>query len=137
MKHITFLAALFGAALVSRAEDIAFIAHPSLTEKAVTADEVKNILLNNKTKWSSGPAIKLVVLADGALHEKVIKDFAQRTPDQFDKYWKKAVFTGVGSMPNSAKTDADVIAYVAANPGAFGYVAKASVTDKVKVLAGP
>lgn len=133
MKSFILLAFLaLGAA--AHAQDIAFIAHPSLKEGSVTAEEVKNILLNNKTKWASGPAIKLAVLNDGAVHEKVMKDFAGRSPEQFLVYWKKQVFTGVGSMPAQSKTDAEVVAYVAENPGAFGYVAKASVTDKVKVL---
>lgn len=136
MKTLLLLAFLLTAA-AGRAQDFAFITHPDTAEKAVSADEVKSILLNNRTKWGSGPVIKLAVLTEGAVHEKVIKDFTQRTPDQFDKYWKKQVFTGAGTMPALMKSDADVVAYVAANPGAFGYVAKGSVTDKVKLLGGP
>ena len=133
-KLFLFASLILGFAAAARAADVAFIAHPSLKESSLSAEEARNILLNNKTKWSSGPAVKLVVLSEGPVHDHVLKQFAQRTPDQFEKYWKKQVFTGVGSMPTQAKTDAEVIAYVAENPGAFGYVSKASVTDKVKVL---
>jgi ABC-type phosphate transport system substrate-binding protein len=114
-----------------------FIAHPSTAESVVSAEDAKNILLGNKTKWGSGANIKLVVLTDGEVHESVVKDHTQRTTDQFDKHWKKLVFTGKGAMPATGKTDADVIAYVAANPGAFGYVAKDSATAQVKVLSTP
>jgi ABC-type phosphate transport system substrate-binding protein len=133
MKKLIMLAVFAAAVLRLHAQDIAFIAHPAVTEPALSADDAKGILLGTKTTWSAG-TIKLIVLQEGAVHEKVIKDFTQRTPDQFDKFWKKQVFTGKGTMPAAAKSDAEVIAFVASTPGAFGYVERSSVTDKVKVL---
>jgi len=134
MKSFLFCAALLFGVLTVRAQEAVFIVHPDVADPAISADDAKSILLGNLTKWRSGPVIKLIVLTEGSVHEKTIKDYTQRTPDQFDKYWKKKVFTGQGSMPAQAKTDAEVIAYVAANPGALGYVDKTSVTDKVKEL---
>jgi len=133
MKKLLFLCALLGLALVSRAEDTVFIANPSVSD-TLSADDAKNILLGNKTKWEVGGNIKLVVLADGPIHEKIIRDYTQRSVDQFDKYWKKLVFTGKGMAPATAKTEAEVVDYVLKNPGAFGYVAKENAGDKVKVL---
>lgn len=135
MRHLIFCAAFAALATVTRAQEFVLVAHPSTAESAVSGDDVKNILLGNKTKWDSGSLIKLVVLGQGAVHEKIVQGFTQRNADQFDKYWKKQVFTGKGTMPAPAKSDADVIAFVTANPGAFGYVAKENASDKVKVLA--
>lgn len=122
------LAAPFGLA-----QDLAFIAHPGITEASVSATDVKNILLGTKVNWSNGP-IRVVIQAGGPLHEKVIQQFTQRSPDQFDKYWKKQVFTGKGTMPAVAKSDAEVVEFVASTTGAFGYVLRDAVTDKIKVL---
>jgi ABC-type phosphate transport system substrate-binding protein len=128
------LVLVFGAvAGFLRAQDVAFIAHPSVADSAVSAGDIKNILLGTKSNWSSGP-LRMIIQTEGAVHAKVIQQFTQRSPDQFEKYWKKQVFTGKGAMPATAKTDADVLAFVAATTGAFGYVAPGSVTDKVKVL---
>lgn len=78
--------------------------------------------------------IRLVVLTEGEIHAAVLHTYAQRAPDQFDKWWKKQVFTGKGAMPAQAKTDAEVVDYVAKTPGAFGYVAKSSAaTDRVHI----
>lgn len=66
------------------------------------------------------------------MHDAVIQAHTQRSADQFDKYWKKLVFTGKGSAPATAKSDAEVLAYVAAHPGAVGYVTKSAVTDQFK-----
>jgi ABC-type phosphate transport system substrate-binding protein len=133
MKSILFILTLVGFTLHVGAQEAVFIVHPSVSESALTREELKSILLGNKTKWDSGN-LKLVVLTEGALHEKVIHDFTQRTADQFDKYWKKLLFTGKGSMPAQAKDDAGVIDYVAKNPGALGYVDRASVANGVKAL---
>jgi len=134
MNKIFLLALFLGLGLCARAQDAVFVGHPESTDKSINTDDVKNILLGNLTKWRSGPVIKLCVLTDGPMHEKVIKDNTQRSADQFDKFWIRRVFTGNGAMPAKMKSDAEVIAFVATTPGAFGYVDKASVTDKVRVI---
>ncbi len=136
MKRFFLLATvLFGLAVASHAQDAVFVTNTATADAALSADDVKAILLGNKTKWESGGVIKLVVLTEGAVNDKVIRDHTQRSADQFDKYWKKLVFTGKGMPPATAKTDAEVIDYVSKTPGSFGYVAKESATDKVKVIA--
>lgn len=131
------LLCMLGLTLPCFAQEVVFIAHPSTSETSLTADDAKNILLGTKGKWNSGAAIKLAVLANGDVHETVMKTYLQRSADQFDKYWKKQVFTGKGIMPATPASEAEMVAYVAANPGAFGYVSRTSVTDAVKILAVP
>ena len=136
MKHLLLLTAvLFGLALSAHAQDAVFVTNTATADASLSADDVKAILLGNKTKWESGGVIKLVVLTEGAVNDKVIRDHTQRSADQFDTYWKKLVFTGKGMPPATAKTDAEVIDYVSRTPGSFGYVAKENATDKVKVIA--
>lgn len=133
MKTFLLVLAFAAAVGLARAQDAAFVAHPGVADGAVSAADIKNILLGTKSNWKSGP-LRLIVQTEGPVHAKVIQQFTQRSPDQFDKYWKKQVFTGKGTMPATAKTDADVIAFVASTAGAFGYVAATSVTDTVKLL---
>jgi ABC-type phosphate transport system substrate-binding protein len=136
MKHLLLLAAaLCGLALGAHAQEAVFVTNTAAGDVSLSGDDVKSILLGNKTKWDGGGNIKLVVLTEGAVHDKVIRDHTQRSPDQFDKYWKKLVFTGKGMPPAAAKTDAEVIDYISKNPGSFGYVAAESAGDKVKVIA--
>jgi ABC-type phosphate transport system substrate-binding protein len=134
MKHLLTLLCFAALALGARAADVAFIAHPDVAATSLSADDVKGILLGTKAKWDSGGALKLAVFAEGALHEQVVREHTQRSADQFDKYWKKLVFTGKGMLPTTVKTDAEMIDFVAKTPGAFGYVAKESVSSKVKVV---
>lgn len=132
MRRILPLFALFFGLLAhAKAQDIAFIRHPEGSDPALSADDVKAVLLGNKVRWNSGGIVQLAVLTAGAAHDKVMADYAQRSADQFDKYWKKQVFTGKGVMPKQLADEAALIDYVATTPGAFGYVSAGAVTDRV------
>lgn len=128
-----FALALCGAAC-GRAQDAAIVVNRDSKVTTLTADDFKNILLGKKLKFEDGSNIKLAILADGPVHERVIRDFTQRTTDQFDKYWKRQVFSGQGIMPQQFKTEAELIAYVAATPGGLGYVGSGSVTPTVGLV---
>ena len=133
LMFITLFSALF--VIAARAADYQIIAHPDCGAASLSKEDAKSILLGNKGKWDSGAVIKLAVLAGGPIHDKVINDFTARTADQFDKYWKKQVFTGKGVMPEALADDAAMVAYVAKTPGAFGYVANGAQTPGVKTLS--
>lgn len=126
--------AFLGLAGVLRAQEVAFIVNPQGTDPGITVSDLQAVLLGQKTRWDSGGAIKLAVLTSGPAHEAVMRAHAQRSADQFDKFWKKLVFTGRGAMPMQAADEAALVDYVAKTPGAIGYVSPAAVTDRVKVL---
>lgn len=135
MKRLFVLLVLFvGLGAVARAQDAVFVVNPQGADAALSADALKSVLLGNKTKWDGGGLVKLVVLTSGPLHDKVMQDHVQRSADQFDKYWKKLVFTGKGVLPEQAADEAAVIAYVAKTPGSLGYVSASAVTPAVKII---
>ena len=51
-----------------------------------------------------------------------------------NSYWQQQVFSGRASPPVVKPSDAEVVAYVAATPGAIGYVAADATVAGVKVL---
>lgn len=133
-RIISLLTLVIALGSVTRAADVAFITNPQGGDAALSAGDLKAVLLGNKTKWNSGGLVKLAVLESGPLHEQVVQDNTQRSADQFDKFWKKLVFTGKGVPPATAADEAAMLDYVAKTPGALGYVSAGAVTDKVKVL---
>lgn len=134
MRFLALFSLLLCLGTIARAQDASFVVNKDTKVASLTADDAKNILLGNKLKFDDGTNIKLVVLTDGPVHEKVVRDYTQRSTDQFDKFWKRLVFTGKGTMPTQCKSDADVIEFVAKTPGAIGYVAKSSVTAAVAAV---
>ena len=48
--------------------------------------------------------------------------------------WKKLVFTGKGSMPESVNSEAELVALIAKTPGAIGYISADKVGDGIKAI---
>ncbi|WP_374981110.1 phosphate ABC transporter substrate-binding protein [Pseudomonas solani] len=69
-----------------------------------------------------------------ATKEKFYTAVTSKNEAQLKSYWSGLVFTGKGQPLPTVAGDADVVAKVAAEADAIGYVDKAAVTDKVKVL---
>lgn len=135
MKRIFILLALsLGLAVFARAENAVFIVNPDGADASASVESIKAILLGTKIRWDGGGVIKLAVLTQGETNDQVMRDYAQRSADQFDKYWKKLVFSGKGIMPVQFADEASMVAYVAKTPGALGYVSPSAATDAVKVL---
>ena len=128
------LCLLLAGATLASAADAVFVTNPSGPD-SLSKEEIKNILLGNKTRWDAGGLVKLAVLTQGPTHDAVVQEFTARSADQFEKYWKKQVFTGKGSAPDAFKTEADLLAFVAKTPGAFGYVAGGTPPEGVKTVA--
>jgi ABC-type phosphate transport system substrate-binding protein len=101
----------------------AVVANASVSVDALTRDELRNILLGNKTSWDGGGKIALCTLQSGDTHEKFLDAFAGKSTSAFSAHWKKLVFTGKAGMPPAFAKDDDLLAQVAKTTGAIGYVA--------------
>lgn len=69
-----------------------------------------------------------------ATKEKFYTVVTQKNESQLKSYWSGLVFTGKGQPLPSVGGDAEVVAKVAAEADAIGYVDSATVNDSVKVL---
>ena len=131
MRLLALFLVLLGLGVAAHAQDAAFVVNKDTKVASLTAEDVRNILLGTQIRFDDGTVVRLVIQTGGAVHEAVVRNFTRRSTDQFEKYWKKQVFTGKGIMPVQCASDAEVLDYVAKTPGAIGYVAKTSVTPAV------
>jgi hypothetical protein len=69
------------------------------------------------------------------VHEVFLKNHVGEDPEEFRSQWRKVVFTGEGAMPKAFDSESALIEYVAATPGAVGYVSRISSQNGVKLLA--
>jgi ABC-type phosphate transport system substrate-binding protein len=76
-----------------------------------------------------------VTLKGGPAHEVFLKNHVGEDPEEFRSQWRKVVFTGQGAMPKAFDSESALIEYVAATPGAIGYVSRFPSQDRVKFLA--
>lgn len=123
---------LAAAALMGAAETV--IVHPGNAAASLSKDDLDAIYNGKKANWPDGSKIVLAIL-DGPAHEAFLKDYVGKTPAQFSASWKKIVFTGKAKAPQECKDDAAMAAFVAATPGAIGYVSDAAAAQGAKVVA--
>ena len=125
-------------ASVARAQDTEFrvIVHSANPVVALAREEVSKMFLKKIAAWRTG---LMVVPVDQSEDADVRKRFSTRVLGRdvgaVKGYWQQAIFTGRSFPPVEKSSDAEVIAFVGANPNAIGYVSGAgALPASVKVL---
>ena len=116
---------------------VKLIAHPDVPDVECSEKNAQRIYLGKKTRWEGGLRIVPVMLRDGDVHEAFVEELLGRSVAKFEIYWKQAVFTGKGIPPQSFDDEGELMAYVAATPGAVGYVSRGARLRGVKELVCP
>ncbi len=111
------------------------IANNGVPSDTVAPAQVQKIFLGKSAQWNDGARIILATLKGGDTANAFLKTFVKKSPKQFSNFWKKAVFSGTGEMPASFKTEAELVTFVAGNPGAVGFIDEATAHESVKVIA--
>src|SRR4051812_4752136 len=138
MRKVLPLAALL-AAFASFAEEpagVRVIVNPANGETSLSREQLSRLFLRKQTNWPSGGAVDPVdQRAASAAREKFVQWAHHKSASALAYYWQQQVFSGRGSPPPERAGDAEVIEYVAQNPGAVGYVSASAKLSGVKLLA--
>jgi hypothetical protein len=115
-----------------RAADLKVIANPSVSASVISADDLKDVFLENKDSLG-GSHVDPVLEKSGSAHEAFLKVMG-KSDSALQTYYRSLVFSGKGSMPKALGSDAEVAAYVAKTKGAVGYVGAEASAPGTKVL---
>jgi ABC-type phosphate transport system substrate-binding protein len=118
----------------ARAQDVVIVANKALQISTITDADLRAIFTGAKTRFADGSHAVPVILNGGAVHEVFLKKHVGQNAEDFRAQWRKKVFTGEGAMPKSFDSEAALLEYVAATPGAVGYVSRPPEQDNVKQL---
>lgn len=115
------------------AGEFAVIAHESATVDEVSSDVIARMMLRKTSQWPDGTKVMPVdQLASSETRETFSKEMLGKTMNAVHAYWQQQVFAGRGLPPPTRESDAEVVAYVAATPGALGYVSAGADTTNTK-----
>lgn len=129
------LLASLGSWSTAGAQDVVLVANKSVKISEITYADLRAIFMGTKTRFADGSHAVPVTLKGGPAHEVFLKHYVGEDPEEFRSQWRKVVFTGQGAMPRAFDSESALIEYVAATPGAVGYVSRTSSQDNVKLLA--
>lgn len=113
---------------------VAMIVNKANPVDQLPVEDVRNIFLGKKTTWADGRILSFVVQEGTEVHKIFTAEIMDKTVQQYDLYWKRAMFTGTGMAPKAFKNDDEVKAYVASRINAIGYVNAGSVDHTVKKI---
>jgi ABC-type phosphate transport system substrate-binding protein len=116
-------------------EGLSIIVNPESGVTRITRAELARVFLGKKTLWESSQRIQPAMLNDdSAAIRGFIEGNLQRTVDQYRAYWKHLLFSGGGTAPRSFRSSAEVVDFVAKDPGGIGLVLAGKFDDRVKVV---
>ena len=125
------------AALPALAQDtLAIITNPGTGQDNLTLPELQKVFRAEKAKAEDGKKFVVVMLGAGKPErECLLREVLKMSEADFTKYYLQATFTGlVAAAPKSLDSAAAMKAFVAATPGAIGYIRAADVDATVKVV---
>ena len=115
------------------AAELVIIVNPKNSVSSLTAEQVTNIYLGRTGSFPGGAAATPLDHKEGAaLRDEFYQKVTDKNPGQVKTYWSRQMFSGKGSSPRELASAAEVKRAVAGDPGALGYVDRASVDASVK-----
>ncbi len=144
MKKRRLLLCVFGSlALLSglstgncaQAGEILIIVHIDVGVEELAQKTISEIYLGTRTKWDDELTIRVAMLKKGETHEQFTKKIVKTTPSKLKSFWKKVVFTGIGTPPKIFKKEDDLVEFVAETEGAIGYITKETSHEEVKTVS--
>jgi ABC-type phosphate transport system substrate-binding protein len=139
--RVALLAALALVSIVAprraAAQSYTLIVNAGNATASLTRDEAAMIFLKQKLTWSNGQRVVPVDLAKASPARAAFsRQVLGRSVAGVASYWQGQIFAGGAQPPVEKPSDADIVAFVRANPNAIGYVsAGAPLGDGVKVVA--
>ena len=111
--------------------DLVLIAHLQAPVNSISRDEAINIYMGRLRRFPTGEAVQPL---DGPAKAEFYRLLVNKELADINAYWARLVFSGRTSPPRSFEQNQTVLDYVSANPDAIGYIERAELNSKVKVI---
>lgn len=141
--HLVLLACLFVTLglLATRAasaagEDFVVVVNEGVAIESISRSDLRAIYLGDMTRWKDGSAVAFAMLNDGSgVYRSFLHQATGKTPSQFTNYWRRLMFSGKGVVPHEFSDPLKLQQFIAATPGAVGYLPAATPLVSVKQIS--
>jgi ABC-type phosphate transport system substrate-binding protein len=131
MKSLLFVSLL--TLSVGAQAAVAVISNPNVGD-GVTDKDIKKVFMGKKSELAGAPVTAVDQKEGSTSRKEFYEGVVGQSEDEVKAYRTEMVFTGRGTPPKELADDAAVKAFVAATPGAVGYIDDKKVDASVKVL---
>ncbi len=137
MRYRTLLH-LIGAFLLLTAADshaqLAVVVNRSVPADSLTKAALLDIYQMNTRRWPDGTPVTIVIQKGNQSHAAEFYGYLGKRPLDLKKIWMRVQLSGEGMAPRVVGSAEDVLAEVAATPGAIAIVRKDATNKKVKAI---
>ena len=99
------------------------VVHESNPTSSISRDELSRIFLKKITVWRTKHTVAVVDQRETSkVREQFTRAVHRREVSSVASFWQQQIFAGRAVPPAQRTSDADVMAFVANNPDAIGYV---------------
>ena len=133
---VTCTLLLMAAPVDGRAQGYQVVVNSANPVTTLGTEQLAEIFQKKSTEWPNGQAAVPVDLpADAPARQAFSEAVHGRPAAAIKAYWQRLIFSGRGVPPMEKASDEEVLAYVAANPNAVGYVSSGvRLNGNVKAL---
>lgn|SRR5579872_6080540 len=117
-------------------EEVDLVVSNANQVKSLSLDDAKKIFKGDKTVWPEGKHITVLMLPQGRPERvAVLRGIYNMSETDYSRYFLEAIFTGrLPAPPKEVGSPVQMKQFLAANPGAIGYLNKADVDDTVRIV---
>ena len=120
---------------IAQAADYQIIVNSENPVSSLSRVKISKMFLKKVTEWGKGEDVLPVDLVSSSkVRESFSQDIHGKSVATIKNYWQQQIFSGRNTPPPQKTSDAEVLSYVKANPGAIGYVSLSANVDEVKVI---
>ena len=103
--------------------------------ESMKRSEVSKLFLKKIRTWEHGVVVLPVdLVGTSPVRDKFSREVHGKSVTTVKNYWQQQIFSGRNAPPPEKSSDAEVLAFVKASPGAIGYVSGEADVEEVKVL---
>lgn len=104
------------------AQNYSVIINKKVKINSITYEDLRDIYLGKRIYWDEKRVrIKAAILIDeSAVTESFLKDVLYKNITQFNKLWRRKLFSGSGVPPRRFKIEDELIDYISKTDGAIG-----------------
>ncbi len=125
---------LFGLSLNLCADPVVVVNARSGIER-LSRDEVTNIFLGRYRKLpNGGTALPIDQPENSGMRADFYRKLVNKDLNEINAYWSRLIFSGKTAPPRQTEQGAEVLAWLAANPGGIAYIEREQVDRRFRIV---
>lgn len=112
------------------------IVNPNVEQASISLNGLRAIFGMRHRKWDDGSLVRVFVFErDEDAHRRFCTEVLHVLPHQLQRSWDRLIFSGAGQAPIQVSSEEEMREFVAATPGAIGYLPGDPNSERVQVLS--